>query len=91
MSRINVASGAVERLVDLKQSPDHWSGLAPDNSPILLATGSTEVYALDLELTDGELDVLQRLLEKAGVGREHLSERDKALLPALPARWSGPT
>jgi len=34
-------------------------------------------------LTDGELDLLQRLLEKAGIGRDQLSAEDKQLLPGL--------
>jgi len=49
VSRIEISDGAVERLFDLKGDPDRWSGVAPDNSILLLGGRSNEIYMFDLE------------------------------------------
>jgi len=53
LRRLRLGDGKVEQLADLHNfatAGPWWSGLAPDNSPILLRkVDSTEVYSLDLE------------------------------------------
>ena len=55
--RVNVATGALERLFSLKDVPrgfdpfEFWVGLAPDGSPLLMRDKSTqEIYSLDVRL-----------------------------------------
>jgi Tol biopolymer transport system component len=49
LRRVRVADGRVEPLADLPVASYRWSGLAPDDSPIVLMNlGTTEVYALEL-------------------------------------------
>jgi Tol biopolymer transport system component len=53
LRRVRVADGHVEELVSLHSYPNlatWWSGVAPDNSPLILRNlGITEIYALTLE------------------------------------------
>lgn len=52
LSRVRVADGHVEQLVDLSGLRDAywWLGLAPDDSPLLMRfLGGAEIYALRLE------------------------------------------
>jgi len=53
LRRVRVADGEVEQLVDLDMFPTTtywWSGLAPDDSPIILKNlGALEVYALHVK------------------------------------------
>ncbi|MGB6804963.1 MAG: hypothetical protein WBE31_22065, partial [Candidatus Sulfotelmatobacter sp.] len=53
--RVSLATGKMERLVDLKEIPrgfdpwEFWVGLAPDDSPLLMRDRSTqEIYSLDV-------------------------------------------
>jgi hypothetical protein len=52
LKRIRVADDAVEEVASLQHLPvvaHYWSGLAPDDAPILLRSrGGTEIYALAL-------------------------------------------
>jgi Tol biopolymer transport system component len=57
--RITIADHKLQRIVDLKDIPRpylpygaQWSGLAPDNSPLVMRdAGTREIYSLDLQLT----------------------------------------
>jgi Tol biopolymer transport system component/DNA-binding winged helix-turn-helix (wHTH) protein len=53
LRRVRAADGHVDQLVDLRAYPNlgwWWSGVAPDNSPVILRNlGSTEIYSLVLE------------------------------------------
>jgi eukaryotic-like serine/threonine-protein kinase len=55
MVRVNVATGKIDRLLNLKEIPrgfdpwEFWVGLAPDDSPLLMRDKSTqEIYSLDV-------------------------------------------
>jgi serine/threonine protein kinase/Tol biopolymer transport system component len=55
MVRVSVATGKIERLLNLKEIPrgfdpwEFWVGLAPDDSPLLMRDRSTqEIYSLDV-------------------------------------------
>ena len=51
--RVRVADHKLEKLFSLKnvRLPDLWTGLAPDDSPMVLRDiGTQEIYALDVEL-----------------------------------------
>jgi len=51
--RVRVADHRLERLFSLKnvRLADLWTGLAPDDSPLVLRdVGTQEIYALDVEL-----------------------------------------
>ena len=54
LCRVQVADGHVEQLVNLRNYPRlawGWSGVAPDNSPLILRNlGPTEIYSLTLDL-----------------------------------------
>ena len=50
---MRVADHKLEKLFSLKnvRLPDLWTGLAPDDSPMVLRDiGTQEIYALDVEL-----------------------------------------
>lgn len=53
LRRVVVADGRVEQLVSLREHPildATWSGVAPDNSPLVLSDqGNAEIYSLILE------------------------------------------
>lgn len=53
LRRLRVADGRVDELTSLHTYPDlayGWSGLAPDNSPLILRNlGTTEIFALTLD------------------------------------------
>ncbi|HEY6970666.1 MAG TPA: hypothetical protein VJA94_15765 [Candidatus Angelobacter sp.] len=53
LCRLDVVHGRVEQLVSLHNYPRlawGWSGVAPDNSPVILRNlGTTEIYSLTLE------------------------------------------
>jgi hypothetical protein len=51
-NRVRVADHKLERLFSLKnvRLADNWTGLAPDDSPLVLRDiGTQEIYALDWE------------------------------------------
>lgn len=56
MVRVNVASGNLERFLNIKEIPrgfdpwEFWVGLTPDDSPLLMRDRSTqEIYSLDVK------------------------------------------
>lgn len=53
LRRVRVSDGTVENLASLHDYPNlswWWSGITPDNSPLILRNlGTTEIYALSLE------------------------------------------
>lgn len=53
LRRVRISDGRVDELVNMSDYPNlayWWSGIALDNSPIILRNlGSVQIYALDLE------------------------------------------
>jgi DNA-binding winged helix-turn-helix (wHTH) protein/Tol biopolymer transport system component len=48
LRRVDVATGAVESVLNVRDRPMQWVGLAPDGAPLVLIR-SAEVYALELD------------------------------------------